>query len=325
MATQVAGRFADGVWLTELAAVADPALVASVVAAGLRIPGQPGAPAAEALVQLLARRQLLLVLDNCDQVIGAAAELCTELLAACDDVRVLATSREPLAVAGEAAFRLAPPAAVRVVIAEDMALLREGLTRLLAEAGFDVVGGAADLPGLLELVNRTAPDAALIDIKMPPTHTDEGLKAAAIIRQRHPGTAVLLLSSYLESRYASSLLEQHPASSGYLLKERVYNSAVLADALERVCSGQCVIDPAIVSQLLGRSRERGPLDELTEREREILALMAEGYSNHSICSRLVISPRTVESHVRSVFIKHGIAESPDSSRRVLAVLAFLQA
>lgn len=214
---------------------------------------------------------------------------------------------------------------MRVVIAEDMALLREGLTRLLADAGFDVAGGAGDLPGLLELVNRTTPDAALIDIKMPPTHTDEGLRAAAIIRQQYPRTAVLLLSSYLESRYASSLLEQHPASSGYLLKDRVYDPSVLADALRRVCAGECVIDPAIVSQLLGRSRVHGPLDELTEREREILALMAEGHSNHSICARLVISPRTVESHVRSVFIKLGIAESPDSSRRVLAVLAFLQA
>ena len=214
---------------------------------------------------------------------------------------------------------------MRVVIAEDMALLREGLTRLLADAGFDVAGGAGDLPGLLELVNRTAPDAALIDIKMPPTHTDEGLQAAAIIRQQYPRTAVLLLSSYLESRYASALLEQLPASSGYLLKERVYDSVVLADALRRVHAGDCVIDPAIVSQLLSRSRVRGPLDELTEREREILALMAEGHSNHSICARLVISPRTVESHVRSVFIKLGIAESPDTSRRVLAVLAFLQA
>jgi DNA-binding NarL/FixJ family response regulator len=214
---------------------------------------------------------------------------------------------------------------LRVVIAEDMALLREGLMRLLAEAGFDVVGGAEDLAGLLDLVSRTAPDVALIDIKMPPTHTDEGLKAATIIRQRQPRTAVLLLSSYLESRYASSLLERHPASSGYLLKERVYDSTVLGDALRRVHAGQCVIDPAIVSQLLGRSRRRGPLDELTERELEILSLMAEGHSNHSICDQLVISARTVESHVRSVFIKLGIAESPDNSRRVLAVLAFLQA
>src|SRR5580693_6036820 len=141
---------------------------------------------------------------------------------------------------------------------------------------------------------------------------DEGLQAANVIRQRYPGTAVLLLSSYLESRYASSLLEDHPASSGYLLKERVYDSAVLGDALRRVCAGQCVIDPAIVAQLLSRSREHGPLDELTEREQEILRLMAEGHSNHSICGRLIISPRTVESHVRSVFIKLGLAESPDS-------------
>lgn len=214
---------------------------------------------------------------------------------------------------------------MRVVIGEDMALLREGLTRLLADAGFDVLGGAADLPSLLDLVTATRPDAALIDIKMPPTHTDEGLRAADTIRHQYPGTAVLLLSSYLESRYASALLESHPASSGYLLKERVYDSAVLADALRRVCEGQCVIDPAIVAQLLGRSRKRGPLDELTEREREILSLMAEGHSNHSICDRLVISPRTVESHVRSVFMKLGLPDSPDSSRRVLAVLAFLQA
>jgi DNA-binding NarL/FixJ family response regulator len=214
---------------------------------------------------------------------------------------------------------------MRVVIAEDMALLREGLTRLLADAGFEMVGGAGDLPGLLELVDQTTPDVVLIDIKMPPTHTDEGLQAADIIRARHPGTAVLLLSSYLESRYASALLERHPARSGYLLKERVYDSAVLGDALRRVCGGECVIDPAIVTQLIGRTRASGPLDELSDREREILGLMAEGYSNQSICRNLVISPRTVESHVRSVFMKLGLDESPSSSRRVLAVLAFLQA
>jgi DNA-binding NarL/FixJ family response regulator len=210
------------------------------------------------------------------------------------------------------------------VIAEDMTLLREGLTRLLGEAGFDVVGTTGDLPGLLDLVAQTDPDAALVDIKMPPTHTEEGLQAATIIREQHPRTAVLLLSSYLESRYASMLLKNHPASSGYLLKERVYDSAVLGDALRRVVDGECVIDPAIVAQLLGRSRASGPLDDLTEREREILGLMAEGYSNHSICSGLAISPRTVESHVRSVFMKLGLAESPDTSRRVLAVLAYLQ-
>jgi DNA-binding NarL/FixJ family response regulator len=178
---------------------------------------------------------------------------------------------------------------------------------------------------LLKLVADKSPDVALIDIKMPPTHTDEGLQAAAIISDRYPATAVLLLSSYLESRYASALLENRPASSGYLLKERVYDSAVLGEALRRVCAGECVIDPAIVAQLLGRGRMPGPLDDLSEREREILSLMAEGHSNQSICHRLVISPRTVESHVRTVFIKLGLAESPDNSRRVLAVLAYLQA
>ena len=206
---------------------------------------------------------------------------------------------------------------MRVVIDEDMALLREGLSRLLGDAGFDVVGTAGDLPGLLKLVADTSPEVALIDIKMPPTHTDEGLQAAA--------TAVLLPSSYLESRYADALLENRPASSGYLLKERVYDSAVLGDALRRVCAGECVIDAAIVAQLLGGGRTPGPLDDVSEREREILSLLAEGRSNHSICRRLVISPRTVESHVRTVFMKPDLAESPDNSRRVLAVLAYLQA
>jgi DNA-binding NarL/FixJ family response regulator len=214
---------------------------------------------------------------------------------------------------------------VRVVIAEDMTVLREGLTRLLAEAGFDVVGTTDDLPGLLDLVAKTDPDAALVDIKMPPTHTEEGLQAATIIREQHPRTAVLLLSSYLESRYASMLLKNHPASSGYLLKERVHDSTVLGDALRRVVAGECVIDPGIVAQLLSRSRASRPLDDLTERKREVLGLIARGYSNQTICRDLDISPRTVESHVRSVFMELGLDESPDTSRRVLAVLAYLQA
>jgi serine/threonine-protein kinase len=213
---------------------------------------------------------------------------------------------------------------VRVVIAEDMALLRQGLSRLLTDAGFDVVGGAGDADELLEIVARTEPDAALIDIKMPPTHTDEGLRAAAVIRERHPKTAVLLLSSYLEARYAEALLKDHPAGSGYLLKDRVYDAAAVGDALRRVSIGECVIDPEIISQLLRRGRERNPLDALTDREREILSLMAQGYSNDSICNQLFISRRTVESHVSSVFAKLGIVESPESSRRVLAVLAYLQ-
>jgi DNA-binding NarL/FixJ family response regulator len=160
---------------------------------------------------------------------------------------------------------------------------------------------------------------------MPPTHTDEGLRAAQVIRARHPKTAVLLLSSSLEARYAEALLSEHPARSGYLLKDRVYHAAVLGDALRRVSAGECVIDPEIISQLLRRGRERNPLDALTEREREILSLMAQGYSNDSIRSQLVISLRTVESHVSSVFAKLGIVESPESSRRVLAILAYLQA
>jgi DNA-binding NarL/FixJ family response regulator len=213
---------------------------------------------------------------------------------------------------------------VRVVIAEDMALLRQGLARLLTDAGFEVAGGAGDADELLELVARSEPDAALIDIKMPPTHTDEGLRAAAAIRARYPKTAVLLLSSYLEARYAEALLTSHPAGSGYLLKDRVYDAAVLGDALRRVSTGECVIDPEIISQLLRRGRERNPLDTLTDRERQILSLMAQGYSNDAICNQLVISRRTVESHVSSVFAKLGMAESPDSSRRVLAVLAYLQ-
>lgn len=213
---------------------------------------------------------------------------------------------------------------MRVVIAEDMALLRQGLARLLTDAGFEVAGGAGDADELLELVARSQPDAALIDIKMPPTHTDEGLRAAAAIRARYPKTAVLLLSSYLEARYAEALLTDHPAGSGYLLKDRVYDAAVLGDALRRVSTGECVIDPEIISQLLRRGRERNPLDTLTDRERQILSLMAQGYSNDAICNQLVISRRTVESHVSSVFAKLDIAESPDSSRRVLAVLAYLQ-
>jgi serine/threonine-protein kinase len=214
---------------------------------------------------------------------------------------------------------------VRVVIAEDMALLRQGLARLLADAGFDVAGGAADAAGLLELVALHEPDAALIDIKMPPTHTDEGLRAAGEIQRRYPKTAVLLLSSYLEARYAEALLREHPARSGYLLKDRVYDISVLGGALRRVVAGECVIDPEIISQLLRRGREHNPLGTLTEREREILALMAQGHSNDSICGQLVISRRTVESHVSSVFAKLGITESPDNSRRVLAVLTYLQA
>jgi DNA-binding NarL/FixJ family response regulator len=214
---------------------------------------------------------------------------------------------------------------VRVVIAEDMALMRAGLVMVLGDLGFEVVGEAADARELLALVAVHHPDVALVDIKMPPTHTSEGLDAAREIRTRYRDTAVLLLSSYLEAEYAAALLEDYPSGSGYLLKDRVSDPIVLADALRRVAVGECVIDPAIVAQLMGRRRERGPLDDLTGREREVLALMAEGRSNAAIGETLVVSGKTVESHVRNVFIKLGVAELVSDSRRVLAVLAYLRA
>lgn len=213
---------------------------------------------------------------------------------------------------------------MRVVIAEDMVLLRAGIAKLLDAEGFDVVAEAGDAEALLSAVAAFRPDVAIVDIKMPPTHTDEGLRAAMLIRQRHPRTAVLMLSSYLDVGYASTLLEFSPDSCGYLLKERVAHPAVLSDALRRVVAGECVLDSAVVSQLLNRRRVKGPLDDLSDREREILALMAEGHSNARICAQLHLSQRTVESHVRNIFARLGLVESPESSRRVLAVLAYIR-
>jgi DNA-binding NarL/FixJ family response regulator len=214
---------------------------------------------------------------------------------------------------------------VRVVIADDEVLLREGLERLLTEAGFKVVGKVGTGEELPRKVELTRPDVAIVDIRMPPTHTDEGLVAAAQIRESHPDVGVLVLSHYLESRYAMRLLEQHPARSGYLLKERVSDIAVLTDALRRLNDGECVLDPTIVARLVDRPRADDPLEKLTEREREVLALIAEGRSNAGLCERLFLSPKTVESHVRQIFMKLDIAGSPDDHRRVLAVLAYLRA
>ena len=213
---------------------------------------------------------------------------------------------------------------MRVVIADDSMLMREGTARLLQDAGFDVVGKAADAQQLLSMVALDQPDVAIVDIKMPPTHTDEGLVAADLIRTKYPGIAVLVLSQYLEPGYAVRLLEQHPERVGYLLKERVSDIAVLADAIRRLAEGECVLDPTIVSRLLNRPRAPGRLDNLTQREREVLSLIAEGHSNLSISQQLVLSQKTVEAHIGRVFARLGLEETPEYHRRVLAVLAFLR-
>jgi DNA-binding NarL/FixJ family response regulator len=213
---------------------------------------------------------------------------------------------------------------MRVVVADDVMLVRSGLARLLTDAGVDVVGEAADADALLRLVALEDPDVAIVDIRMPPTHTDEGLVAARRIRERYPTTAVVVLSQYLEARYAQRLLADQPGRLGYLLKERVSDIAVLIDALRRVTEGECVMDPTIVSRLMQRRRPDSPLSHLTPREREILALLAEGRSNSGIAAELVVSERTVETVCAQVFRKLGLEPSPDVNRRVLAVLTLLR-
>jgi DNA-binding NarL/FixJ family response regulator len=213
---------------------------------------------------------------------------------------------------------------VRVVIADDSLLLREGVSRLLVEAGFEVVGQAADAEDLLREVAEKKPDVAIVDIRMPPTHTDEGLRAARELRNRYPELGVIVLSQYVRPSYAFELVADDARGVGYLLKDRVSDLDELADAVERVGKGGSVLDPSVVAQLVGRRRQgHDPIDDLSDREREVLALMAEGRSNRAIGERLVITERTVEKHVRSILAKLRIPESQDDHRRVLAVLAYL--
>jgi DNA-binding NarL/FixJ family response regulator len=211
---------------------------------------------------------------------------------------------------------------MRVVLAEDSLLLRAGIARLLEDAGIEVVGQAADLDEVLRKVRAHKPDVAIVDIKMPPTQTDEGLQAAQTIRSELPGTAVLVLSQYVEKDYAVELLAESAEGVGYLLKDRVADIERFIDAVRRVADGGSVLDPAVVSRMLTR-RSVSPLDDLTPREREVLALMAEGRSNHSIAAELVVSERAVEKHVSAIFAKLEIPATGQDHRRVLAVLAFL--
>lgn len=213
---------------------------------------------------------------------------------------------------------------MRVLIADDSALIRDGLAHTLPAHGFEVAGAVADLQALLAAVPATDPDVALIDIRMPPTFTDEGITGATTIRSRFPTVGVIVLSQHVDADYALTLLKDDPARSGYLLKDRVTEMAILAAAIERVAHGETVVDPELVDLLLRRPGTRSRLDELTAREREVLALLAEGLTDRGISERLWLTPKTVETHIRHILSKLGLAADSRHNRRVLAVLTYLR-
>jgi DNA-binding NarL/FixJ family response regulator len=213
---------------------------------------------------------------------------------------------------------------MRVVIAEDSVLLREGLSRLLIESGFDVVAAVGDGEAVLRMVDEHRPDVVVLDVRMPPTHTDEGLRAALVIRRQWPDVAVLVFSQYVEERYATELLAGETRGVGYLLKDRVADVVEFVDALRRVAAGGTVLDPEVVAQLLARGRRSHPLDKLTPREREVLALISEGRSNAAVAAQLVVGEGAVEKHVSSIFTKLGLMPAESDHRRVLAVLRYLE-
>ena len=213
---------------------------------------------------------------------------------------------------------------MRIVVAEDNLLTREGIVGLLTRAGHDVVAAVPNAERLLAVTATEHPDVAVVDVRMPPTHTTEGIVAARRILADHPGTGVLVLSQYIEPGYALTLLEERPDGVGYLLKERVSDPAILVDALDRLADGESVLDSTIVKTLMERRRRTGPLDGLSDREREVLTLVAEGLTNSAIAARLVITERTVESHITRILAKLGVSEGPDVHRRVVAALAFVE-
>jgi DNA-binding NarL/FixJ family response regulator/class 3 adenylate cyclase len=213
---------------------------------------------------------------------------------------------------------------MRVTLADDSVLLREGVARLLTDTGFDVIAQAGDATALLAAIDADPPDVAIVDIRMPPTHTDEGLRAAHQIRAEHPGVGVLVLSQYVETDYAVDLVADGAGGLGYLLKDRVANVQEFTDSVRRIGSGGSVIDPEVVSRLVGRARRASPIDALTQREKDVLGHMAEGRSNQAISEQMFLSPKTVEGHVRNIFSKLGLEDTPDDHRRVLAVLTFLR-